>query len=74
MSSLVDDDVAEIDADAELHAARRLDRGVALGHRPLDGDRALDRVHDAGELGEDAVAGGSMMRPPSSPTIGSTTA
>ena len=34
-----------------------IDRGVALGHGLLDRDRALDRIHDAGELGEDAVAG-----------------
>ena len=54
---LVVDDIAEVDADAELHPTICFDGGVALGHRLLDGDRALDRVHDAGELGEDAVAG-----------------
>ena len=43
--------------DAELHAPRWLDRGVTLCHRLLNGDRAFERVHDAGELGEDAIAG-----------------
>ena len=49
------DDVAEIDADTELHALLGLDAGVALAHGALNGDRALDRVHDAGKLGQDAV-------------------
>src|SRR6516162_3748642 len=31
-------------------------RRVALRHGLLDGDRALDGVHDAAELGEDSVA------------------
>jgi hypothetical protein len=50
------DDIAEVDADAELHAARGVYVGVALSHGLLDGKRALDGVHDAYELGEDAVA------------------
>src|ERR1700736_6869617 len=54
---LVIDHVADVDADAELHAALRLDCRIALCHGGLDGERALARVHHAGELGENALAG-----------------
>ena len=50
----LDDDVAEIDADAELDG--RLGREVALAHRPLDGDGAFDRIDDAAEFDQRAVA------------------
>ena len=50
----LEDDVAEIDADAQMH--RGLDREVALGHGALHGERALDRVDDAAELDQRAVA------------------
>ena len=46
-----------VDANPELHTTRLSDLGVALCHGLLDGDRALDGVHDAIELSEDAVAG-----------------
>jgi hypothetical protein len=55
---LVVDDIAEVNANSELHAVLRVYVGVALGHGLLDGKRTLDSVHDASELGEDAVAGG----------------
>ncbi len=55
-AGFVVDHVADIDADAELHAALWLNGGIALGHLGLDGDRAFDRVHHAGEFGENAVA------------------
>jgi hypothetical protein len=55
---MVIDHVADIDADAELHAALGLNWGIALCHRGLDGERAFDRVHHAGKLGENAVSGG----------------
>src|SRR5262245_14618235 len=51
-------DIALIDADAEAHAASLFHVGIALRHNPLDHHRALDRVHDASELSEDAIAGG----------------
>jgi hypothetical protein len=54
---LVVDDIAEVDADAEPHVAIRFDRSVAVSHGLLDGDRTLDSVHNAAELGEDAVSG-----------------
>ena len=55
---LVVDDVAQVDADAEEHAARFGHPLVARRHDGLDLDRALGRVDHAGELGQDAVAGG----------------
>ena len=55
---LVVDDVAQVDADAEEHAARLGYPLVAGRHDGLDLDRALGRVDHAGELGQDAVARG----------------
>jgi len=60
----LDDHVAEIDADAQLDAAVRPDSSVPLGHRLLHRDRAAHRVDDAGELDEEAVAGGLDDAPP----------
>ena len=57
-AGVIVDHVADIDADSELHAALRLDCGIALSHLGLDGEGAFDRVHHAGEFGENAVAGG----------------
>ena len=51
------DDVAEMDADAELDAALGRHAGVALDHAVLHFDRAAHRVDDAAELDEAAVAG-----------------
>src|SRR5262249_8459377 len=48
--------VGRVDADPEPHSARLINVGVSLRHGLLDGDRALDGVHDAAELGEDSVA------------------
>jgi hypothetical protein len=53
------DDVAEIDADAELDAPFGRHNGVALGHLELDIDRTAHRVDDACELDQEAVARGS---------------
>ena len=52
----LDDDVAEIDADPQLHPPRLGQRGVARLRALLDLDRALHRVHHAGELDQHAVA------------------
>jgi len=56
--ALVDDDVADINADAELDALFRGHADVALGHPALQIDRAAHRVDDAGEFDEEAIAGG----------------
>ena len=53
----VDDHVAEVDADPELDAVRRLEVRVVLGDAPLHLDRALDSVDHARELDQRAVAG-----------------
>ena len=55
--AVLDHDVAEIDADAELDAAILRHAGVAAGHAVLDFDRAGDGVDHAGELDQHAVAG-----------------
>ena len=52
------DDITQVDADAELHAARLGHLLVARRHDGLDLDRALGRVDHARELGQDAVPGG----------------
>ena len=55
---VVADDVAEIDADAELDAPLGRHIGIALGHLALHLDRAAHRIDDAGEFDQHAVAGG----------------
>ena len=72
-AGLVIDHIADVDADAELHAMCVLDRRVALCH--LRGRRgALDRAYYAGESAKMPSPAVSMIRPPKWPTIGSTTA
>lgn len=51
----VDDDVAEIDPDAELQPPPRLHVGVTLGNPGLDHIGAIDRIDDAGELGQQPI-------------------
>ena len=55
--AVLDDDVAEIDADAELDAAVLRHVGVAAGHAALDFGGAGDSVHHAREFHQHAVAG-----------------
>ena len=57
------DDVAEVDADAELDASVIGNAGVALDHAALQFDRAADCVDDAAELDDRAVAGALDVRP-----------
>ena len=52
----LDDDVAEIDADAELDMPVLGHSGVALQHAALDLDRAARRVEDTAEFDQEAVA------------------
>jgi hypothetical protein len=47
-----------IDADAKAHAASVFHVGIALRHCPLDRHGALDCIHDAAKLSQDAVTGG----------------
>src|SRR4029450_2390694 len=53
-SLTLDDDVAEIDADAEPHPARVRQPGVARLDLPLDVDGALDGVDEPRQLGQHA--------------------
>ena len=50
------DDVAEVDADAKADTLGFGDVAFPLGHAALDEHRAADRVDDAGELAQGAVA------------------
>jgi hypothetical protein len=54
---VLDDDVADMNADAEFDAPVRRDVGIARGHSALDIDGTADGVDDAGELGQQPVAG-----------------
>ena len=51
------DHVAEMDADPELDPPVGRQAGVAPAHAVLHLDRASHRIHDAAELGENAVPG-----------------
>ena len=55
---VADDDIAEIDADAEMHPPMIVEAGVALAQRALNLDRRLDRLDDTVECRQHAVAGG----------------
>ena len=57
MSSLLDDHVAEIDADAKPDAPLVGHIGLAVDHPALHLDGAAHRVDDAGEFRQQAVAG-----------------
>ena len=57
MSSLFDNHIAQIDADAELYALICRNFGIALAHAALDRHRASDRLDDARELDQQPVAG-----------------
>src|SRR5262245_42647265 len=57
-ADIVKYDITLVDANAEAHAASFVYISIALRHCPLDCYRALDCVHDAAELSEDAVTGG----------------
>ncbi len=52
----VDYHIAQIDADAELHALVLRQIGVALGNRPLRLDGGTNRIDDTCELDQHAVA------------------
>jgi hypothetical protein len=54
---VVDDDVAEIDADAKLDAALARDTVIAQRHLALQFDRAAHRIDDAREFDQQPVAG-----------------
>jgi hypothetical protein len=59
----LDDNVADVDANAELDATVRRQRGVAFGQSRLHFGRTSESVDDTGELDEQPVAGCLTMRP-----------
>jgi hypothetical protein len=56
--AVFDDDVALVDAEAELDAVGGRDARVPIRHAGLDLARAVQRVDGAGKLGQEIVAGG----------------
>jgi hypothetical protein len=54
--AILDDDISDIDANAELDPIVARNRRIALGHRRPHFDRAAQRVDDAGELDQQTVA------------------
>jgi hypothetical protein len=52
----IDDHIAEIDADPQVDPSPLGQAGVAFGHAALEGYCAFDRIDDADELGQQAVA------------------
>src|SRR4029077_1197702 len=52
----LNDHIAEIDADPKSDALVLWDVGIAIGHPSLQFGSASDGVHNAGKLGEEAVA------------------
>jgi hypothetical protein len=67
----LNDQVAEVDADAELDALLWPGSLIALSHPPLNLDRTPDGIDHARELGKEAVAGVLTMRPRCSAIFGS---
>jgi hypothetical protein len=55
--AVLEDDIAEIDADAKFHASIIGHIGIATAHSVLYLDRTPDRVSDALELDQHAVSG-----------------
>jgi len=56
--AILDDDVADIDADAQLDAVVGRYPGIAPGHLALRFDGGAQCIHNTGELDEQPVAGG----------------
>jgi hypothetical protein len=56
--ALVDDNIAEIDADAEFNRRLSGNVGAALCHVALHLDRTANRIDDTGEFNQCAIAGG----------------
>jgi hypothetical protein len=61
--AVLDDDIADVDADAKFDPLRDRDHSIAPGHRLLHLGRAAQRIDDARELDEQPVAGGFDQPP-----------
>jgi hypothetical protein len=62
-SVTLDNDLAEIDPDSEVHAAVHRQIGVSRIEFLLDTDRALDGIHNAGKLREKTIPSGVHHAP-----------
>jgi hypothetical protein len=60
----VDDDIADVDADAELDPLLLWHLGIALRHTPLDFKSAAHRVHNAAEFRQQPIPGVLDGTPP----------
>ena len=69
--SAIDDNIADIDAHAELDTPVRRHLGVALRHRALDLDGATHRIHHAREFHQHSSPVVFTMRPRCSLILGS---
>jgi len=61
--AILDDNVAHIDADAQLDAAVGRNTGVVFGHFVLHLDRTAQRIDHAPKLNQQPVAGGFYEAP-----------
>jgi hypothetical protein len=59
----LDEDIADMHADAEAHWLTHGAGGVFFGDGILNCDRTLDGVDRTGEVGDDTVAGAAEKRP-----------
>jgi hypothetical protein len=55
-SILLDNDIAEVDADTHIDTVTDLETVVALRHAALQNDSAPHRINDASKFGQEAVA------------------
>src|SRR5205823_838498 len=56
--AVLDNDISDVDADAELDPLRASDAGIPVGHRLLHFRRTAQGVYHAAELHEQSVARG----------------
>ena len=69
---VIDDDVADVNADAKLDPLIVRDRSVLLGHAALDFNGTADRIYGAGKLDQHAVTGRLDDPAPIGAMVGST--
>jgi hypothetical protein len=57
--AILDQNITNVDADAQAHLALGRHGGIGLVQGLLDGYRTVHGIDDTGEFGQDAVAGGA---------------
>ena len=71
--AIVENEITEVQANAELHPIGEVGGSRVLGRCLLDLDGALHAIDGARELGNDAIPSGPYQSPPCSGINGSTT-